>query len=434
MRYGLRDIPALMRTPPGREHLVNAVRLRLWPLLWRLATLHRRTLARRARVVAVIGSLGKTTAARAILAVLPGQPSELARKNAFGFLAHSVLRTGPRTRRLVLEAGIDGPGQMDVYARMLRPDLVVVTSIASEHNRSLGDLANTRAEKAKLVQALTPGGVAILNGDDPNVISMRELTRARVLGFGFEPGNDVRAEELELDWPRGMRLTLRAGGGSYRLRTRLVGRPMAYALLAAVAVALVEELPLEPALAALERLKPTPMRLQTLRLPSGAYLLRDEFKSTLETIHAALDLLEEIPAERRFVVLGDVSEPPGSQGPIYRALGVRLARISTQAVIVSPRFRRYAAEAARQGAPPGRLLDAGRDPLAAARLLAERLRPGDVVLVKGRDTQRLERVSLALQGRSVRCSIPTCRALSRCEGCAMLARGWDRVGGRRVAV
>jgi UDP-N-acetylmuramyl pentapeptide synthase len=434
MRYGLRDIPSLMRTAPGRAHVWNGLRLRFWPLLWVLACGYRRTVARRARLIVVTGSLGKTTTARAVLAVLSGESRDLPDKNALGFLARSIFRIGPRCRRVVLEAGIDRVGLMRRYATMLRPSVVVVTSIASEHNRSLGDLATTSSEKGKLVQALPPDGVAILNGDDPHVLSMRRLTPARVLTFGFGAGNDVRAADLELDWPRGMLLTVQADGTAQRLRVRLVGRQMVPPLLAAAAAALAEGEPLTRALAALERLEPTPMRMQPQRLPSGAYLLRDEFKSSLETIHAALDALAEIPARRRLVVLGDVSEPPGSQGPIYRELGERLAATCTRALILSSLFKAYERGARRAGAPPGLVVDAGRDPAAVARMIAGELGPGDVVLVKGRDTQRLERVSLALAGCDVRCTIPTCQALARCHQCPMLERGWEGVGGRRVAV
>ncbi|MGZ4462960.1 MAG: Mur ligase family protein [Gaiellaceae bacterium] len=429
-RYSLGDIPALLRTAPGRAHIHNALRLRLWPLLRLLAAAHRRTFARRACMVVVVGSLGKTTTTRAALAAL-GKPAELPDKNALAFLARSVFRIRPGARQVVLEAGIDRKGLMAGYASMLRPDVVVVTSVASEHNRSLGDLATTRAEKGVMVQALPPDGVAILNGDDPNVLSMRELTRARVVTFGFGPDNDVRASDLELDWPFGMRLTVHAQDWARRLHVRLLGRHMAYPVLAATAVAIAEGASIEASLGAIERLAPTPLRLQPLRLPSGAYLLRDEYKSALETVHAAFDLLSEIPATRRFAVMGDISEPPGSQGPLYRELGARLAAMGAHAVIVSSLFQAYSIGARRAGMPSERLIDAGTDPLAAARLLADRLGPGDVVLVKGRDTQRLERVSLALMGRPVRCAIPHCRALARCEACPMLERGWDGVRGRR---
>jgi hypothetical protein len=92
-------------------------------------------------------------------------------------------------------------------------------------------------------------------------------------------------------------------------------------------------------------------------------------------------------------------------------------------------FQRYAAGATAAGMPRNRMVNAGRDVLAAAAAVRAMLAPGDVVLVKGRDTQRLGRVSLALGGRQVGCTIPECSLKNTgCDDCPMLARGWQ---GRR---
>jgi UDP-N-acetylmuramoyl-tripeptide--D-alanyl-D-alanine ligase len=155
-------------------------------------------------------------------------------------------------------------------------------------------------------------------------------------------------------------------------------------------------------------------------------ILCDDFKSSLETIHAALDLFSQIPAERRMVVLGDVSEPPGSQGPIYREIGERIATIASRAIFIGGNFQRYAAGVRRGGLPSSSMMDAERSVLKAVELLREDLRPGDVVLIKGRDTQRLDRITLALIGRTVCCNIDFCdtRAV-RCGTCPNLERGYE---------
>ncbi|HEX6015342.1 MAG TPA: hypothetical protein VFY87_26795 [Geminicoccaceae bacterium] len=94
-------------------------------------------------------------------------------------------------------------------------------------------------------------------------------------------------------------------------------------------------------------------------------------------------------------------------------------------VVVGPMFRRYAAGATAAGMPREALLDARRDVRAAWEAVRADLRPGDVVLVKGRDTERLDRVALALQGRPVRCTIEFCDLRGvRCQTCPMLEAGW----------
>jgi UDP-N-acetylmuramoyl-tripeptide--D-alanyl-D-alanine ligase len=339
-----------------------------------------------------------------------------------------VLRIRPWQRHAIIEIGIAGRGQMIQYARMVRPDIVVVTAIGSEHNRSLGSLDNTRNEKAQILRGLHKGGLVVLNGDDPHVRAMAATTDAHVLTFGFNAGNDVRASDAHLDWPHGTCLTIQVGQQTREFRTKLLGRAMIYPILAAAAVASYEGFSLDRIVAAVEAVPPLPGRLQPVRLPSGAWLIRDDFKSTLETIDAALDVLTQIPG-RRIVVLGEISEPVGSQGPHYRRLGARLAMVASRAVILGGCFQRYAAGAVPAGLPRAALVNAGRSLHDAVRAVQTDLGPGDVVLVKGRDTQRLDRVSLALQGRTVGCNIDFCDVRgTRCENCPMLELG-QRAGG-----
>jgi len=421
--YTWRDIPSFLRTPVGRKHLWIAVLRRLWPLFQQLAMIYRRTALRHTCLVVVIGSFGKTTTARAVSVALGGTDQDVNWYNFKGGVATAVLKTPPWRPFAVIEAGIDGVGQMIQYAKMIRPSVAVVTCIGSEHNRSLGSLQSTRNEKVSILAGLTPGGVAVLNGDDPNVRWMATQTQNRVITFGLGEMNDVRASHLTLNWPMGTQFKVHANGKTCEMTTRLFGRHMVYPILAAIATALAEGFPLEQILPLLQRLSPTPGRLEPIRLSNGALILRDDFKSSLETIHAALDLFSQVPAKRRTVVLGEVSEPPGSQGPIYREIGERVASLVSRAIFIGGNFQRYAAGVRRGGLPSSSIMDAERSVLKAIELLRGDLHSGDVVLIKGRDTQRLDRVTLALTGRNVCCDIDFCdtRAVC-CETCPMLEK------------
>ncbi len=434
MRYKPRDFPALVRTPIGRMQLRYAAWHRAGPLLYSIASSYRRTLLRSTRVVAVVGSFGKTTTTRAVISALGRAVPEPMPYNSGGWVARALFRIRPGQRHAVIEVGINGPGQMVQYARTIRPDIVVVTSVGSEHNRSLGSLEVTRNEKAEMVRILAPSGCAVLNGDDSNVRWMAGETRARVVTFGFGEANDVRATDVKIDWPRGSRFTLRTPVETRSVSIRLIGRTMVYPILAAVAVALNEKLPLDRILLPLEALPPTPGRLQPVPLSNGAILLCDEFKSPEETIDTALDVLAEIPARRRIVVLGEVLEPVGHQNAIYRRLGTRVGKIASKAIflITGKNLRTCRAGAKRGGLPSDGVVNAGRSFRKAVEALESDLGPGDVVLIKGRDTQRLERVSLKLMGRNVRCELRHCSSkVDRCDHCPMLERGWE---GLRVTV
>jgi len=434
VKYSPRQIVDLLRTPVGRTIVAYGVRYRAWPLYAAAARLHRRRLGDRTRVVAVVGSFGKTTTARAVRAALGLDPDLHHAANSWSYLASAVLRVRPGTRHAVFEAGINGPGQMVRYAALLRPHVTVVTSIGSEHNRSLRTLEDTRHEKAEMVRALPAQGIAVLNGDDPNVLWMRTQTAARVVTFGFGADNDVVGSDVRLDWPHGMRLTVSVRGERRELRSRLLGEKMAGALVAAVAVGVAEGRALDDVLRDVAAVAPTPGRLQPVPLANGAWLLRDDYKSGLETIEAALDVLEQIPAARKFVVLGEVAEPVGPQGAIYRALGARLARFATGVLATGWHRRPLASGARRAGLSAGVIHPAELSILAAAAQLREQLAPGDVVLLKGREDERIERVALALTGRDVRCALQRCDAKVRCHLCPMLERGWPDAEDTRTSV
>jgi UDP-N-acetylmuramoyl-tripeptide--D-alanyl-D-alanine ligase len=399
------------------------------PLLLWLATVYRRTLLRRTYMVTVTGSLGKTTTTRAIHRLLCGSEHTLFGPNSGSSLALAILRLRPSARHAAVEVGIERPGQMAQYAGMILPDMTVVTSVASEHNTSFGCLELTRAEKSEMVQRLPKSGIAVLNGDDPNVLWMATQTRARVVTFGLGETNEVRASNIVLDWPNGTGFRLHAFGETREVKTQLIGRVMVYPILAAVTVALVRGLSLNQILPAIGDLSPTRGRLEPIRLANGAYLLRDDYKSPLETIHAALDTFSEIPAQRRLVVLGDVSEPPGSTGPIYRAIGMHVAKIASKAIFISLNrkgFQNYAAGAKQGGLPSSSIIKVHNDIFKVIEILQRDLTPGDVVLIKGRSHQQLDRISLALMGKTVRCDAVICQARSiRCQDCPMLERGWS---------
>ena len=424
MRRQLRKLGQLA-TPLGRHDLWLSARNRLTPQLKDAAALHRRTLGRRIRIVTVVGSFGKTNAAAAICAVL-GLPPPPNSRNAGGSVALRMLRLRPWQRHAVFEVALSGPGQMAPIAARVRPNLVVVTSIGSEHISSFGSLDATQAEKGRMVEALGPDGTAVLNHDDPRVLAMAKVARGRVITCGLDPAADVRAADVAIDFPHGTRLTVHVGGRKLPVRLRLLGRVMVYPCLAALAVAWAEGLPLDRAVAALEALPPRPGRLQLQPLPGGAWLIRDDFKSHVETIDAALDVLDQVPG-RRTVVIGSVAEVLGSQGPIYRSLGARLAQVASRVVVVGGRFefRNYTRGAVRAGLPRDALIDAKHSVRTAWEAVRADLEPGEVVLVKGRSDERLDRVALALQGRDVRCTIQSCKLNEiRREDCPKLATGW----------
>ncbi len=424
MHNRLKNIPVLLRSPLGRRELLVGIYYGSMPVLGRIAEAYRRTIVKRSRVIAVTGSFGKTTTTRAIRCALGLPLNPRVGVTRPSFKAKEVLRIKPRDRHAVIEASIEAPGQMAFAARFIRPDVAVITSIGSEHHRTFRTLEALRNEKAELVRSLPTNGLAVLNGDDPNVLWMKEVTKARVLRFGFSHDNDIYATDVSMNWPRGTEFVLHIEDEVRKIRLRLIGKHMVYAALAAVAVAKAAGVGLDRIATALQKLEPTPGRMEPIQLANGAILLRDDFKSPLETIETALETLSEIPASRRIIVLGQIADAPGHRRATQRHLGQLVAQVASYAIFFGLDCRSYVSGAERAGMDRNAILDAGINPSLAIETLTPMLRAGDVVLINGRSSEKLDRVTLALMGRRVGCTIGFCDAELRCSECKMLEGGW----------
>ncbi len=427
MNLDLKKNLKLLQTPFGRRNLTHNLFNQFYFLLRPMTALYRRTLLRRVKVIAVIGSLGKSTACRAIADVVGDRKLE-----GYGNYKISVVRNllkhPPSSPYAVMETAVGGPGYMAGYASMLRPDIVVVTTIASEHILTFGSLENTRREKALMLAGLPPDKTAILNADDPNVMWMAGLTGARIVTYGIRNSADIKAENIRISPPDGMRFDVEIRHRAYRLRIPLLGRHMVYPALAALAVADSEGLDIPEACRALEAVKPVEARMHSVVLPSGALLIRDDYKATRESVWKALETLRDYPARRKFLVLGGVSEIFNEERyEFYRDLGEKIAAAADFAYLLMQNnaFRRCRVGADNAGMNRDNIIRIKFDPLSITALLPAGLGDGDVILIKGRTDYKISRLSLSLMGRKVNCRLMSCPiTTSFCDNCSMLERGW----------
>ncbi|MEA2677500.1 MAG: UDP-N-acetylmuramoyl-tripeptide--D-alanyl-D-alanine ligase [Chloroflexota bacterium] len=402
------DSLRLLRSAPGRLELRRRYMMRIWPGLAYVARVYRRTFARRVRVVAVIGSVGKTTTMRTASAALarPVRRQAVLNVGSHPGVGRAMFSVRPRDRHAVVEVAIGGKGEMRVLARTVRPDVVIVTAIASDHWQSFGTLEVTRDEKSEILRPLRPTAIVVANADDHHVRWMTTQTRARVVLAGEAADAEIRATDVTLDWPHGMRFNVAIAGQVRPASTKMVGRHMVFGALASIAVGYLEGVPLDEAIARVAAVEPTPGRMQTMTLVNGAYALRDDFKASAESFDVAIQTLAEIPATRRIAVIGEIAEERGSQD--YRDVGAKAALADRVVFVGSTKhFQAFRAGLRSAGMGSDRY-----ERVHNAREALDLLRPdvanGDVVFIKGRWQQALGRVGLALAGRDVQCRADPC--------------------------
>ena len=347
----------------------------------------------RGQVVAVTGSVGKTTTKEMLRTLLsafgPTHAAEASYNNHWG-VPLTLARLPETAAFCVAEIGMNNPGEILPLARLAAPHVAVITMVSTAHIGHLGSLAAIVAEKASLFGGLVPDGIAVLPAAGAHAVALRARAPGAVLTFGDD--GDVTAVLTDAD-AGGTTITARTGGADLRFRLAAPGAHMVANALAALAVATALDLDLARAAAALEAFAPGAGRGQQRHICDGTVLLLDEsYNASTASVEAALDVLRLLPAARRIAVLGDMLELGTFAESEHVALAPAVARAAdllyacgplTRALFdrVPSALRAHHADTAETLAP----------------IVAAAVRPGDAVLVKGSLGSRMRAVVRALE-------------------------------------
>lgn len=290
-------------------------------------------------VVGVTGSVGKTTAkdlvAGALATTYVTAASPLSFNNEIG-VPLTLANAGDGTEATVVEMGARGAGHIRSLCLVARPTIGIVTRVAPAHTEQFGSLQGVAAAKAELVESLPAGGTAVLNADDPLVLSMGRRTHAVVRTYGLAGDADVRATGVVLDALARPSFRLVAPEGSAPVRLGLYGRHQVGNALAAAAAALAAGVPVRAVVDGLEAVEPPRWRMSVLATRAGPLVVNDAYNANPASTRAALESLAAMAAERRVAVLGEMAELGPSSVAAHRevaevagALGVELVAYGT---------------------------------------------------------------------------------------------------------
>ena len=352
-----------------------------------LADLRQRAGERGLAVVAMTGSVGKTTTKDLTRQLLAASGPTVAPRASFNNeigLPLTVLEADERTRYLVLEMGASGPGHIAYLTDIAPLDAAGVLMIGHAHMGGFGSIEGVAAAKAEIVAGLLPGGTAILNADDARAAAMADLAPGRVLTFSAQ-GNpaDLRAENIALDEAAraGFDLHLPGLDGPRRVRLCVAGAHNVANALAAAGLALAAGL--DPGIIA-ERLGTasieSPHRMDISELSGDLLLIDDSYNANIDSMTAALAALPALAgSRRRVVVVSEMLELGESSAADHARTGELAARAGT-AMLIGIGSTQEALEAARaRGVEVVGFDDAATAISQIDALLAD----GDAVLVKG---------------------------------------------------
>lgn len=384
-------------------------------------------------IVGVTGNVGKTSTKEAIRTILASEKRVRASQKNFnnelglpltiigdwhsteGFLFwpsvlitavfRIIFRKSDYPEILVLEYGIDRPGDMMHLLDIARPQIGVVTAIGEMpvHVEFFPSIDAVAKEKEKLIMHLPAIGSAILNGDDEKILTMKSKTRAQVLTCGFLKGADIRATNLEefsfsekgipTRESFGVSFKLNYGGNFVPVKMRgVLGEGQVRAALSAAGVGLVLGINLVKIAEALSGFQSPTGRLSVLEGIKGSVLIDDTYNASPLSMKEALRTLFRLKAKRKIAVLGDMLELGRYTLEAHQEIGKISGKLTDVLITVGIRARAVA-EAAVVSGMPRRSVYSFTETNEAARFLQSIIRAGDLVLIKASQGVRLEQIT-----------------------------------------
>jgi UDP-N-acetylmuramoyl-tripeptide--D-alanyl-D-alanine ligase len=386
------------------------------------------------KIVAITGNVGKTSAKDAIYTALSGDlfvrksdksfNSEIgipltilglknAWSNPFGWLWNII--SGFFTifnffypRVLVLEVGADRPGDIKHLSRWLKPDIAVYTRMQAipVHVENFGSIEKVYEEKSYLVGALKRDGVLVINCDDEKMKTFTKNSRS-VMTFGFENKAVVRGENYAVSYdsaihsPEGIKWSVYTGGVEYKcFQDGILGKHHVYPMLAGVSVALLFGITPDLVIEKFKKHKPPHGRMKILKGVRGSTLIDDSHNSSPVALEEALNVLGELRAKgRKIAVLGDMKELGSYSKAEHRRLGALAGKSAYLIITVGTEAEGFA-QGARDSGTPSDFIHSFSDSVKAGDYLSELIKEGDIVLIKGSQSMRMEKITRILLDKS----------------------------------
>jgi UDP-N-acetylmuramyl pentapeptide synthase len=405
-----------------------------------ILTLESRLILRKYKpfIVAITGSVGKTSTKDAIFDVLKSHSSYVRKsdksmnseiglpitiigvsnawRNIFGWVSNMwaglqlIVFTQHYPDCLVLEIGADHPGDIKRVGAWLKPDITVITQISDMpvHVEFFNSPEQVRQEKAELVKALKVAGTLVLFGDNPKVVSLADMIKAKnpqVVLFGLTEGVQVQGSAYQNEYEqssdtkhamnhvRGFSFVLSMGEIQEKISVEgVIGPSLMYSLLAAAAVGRARGIPAHELVKGLQSYHAPRGRMNIISGIKGSTLIDDTYNSSPDAVVSALLTLKSIEhASRRVAVLGDMMELGKYSGDEHRKIGVDIVGSADMLVTVGQRSYATARMAVQSGMSATSVVsfDTASE---AAEYMSKQVKSGDIILIKGSQSVRMERV------------------------------------------
>ena len=382
-------------------------------------------------VIGITGSVGKTSSKEAIAIVLEnkftvrrsaknynneiGLPltiigvDKTPGKSIFGWIgvmlkAKKLIFTRDKNypEILVLEMGADKPGDIEYLTDFAPCKVGVLTFISHAHTEFFKTLKKIAQEKRIIISHLRQDGFAVLNFDNELVMQNVGATKAEVVTYGFKDGADLRATDVNIftdektGWPAGLNFKVLYKGNVVPVfLPGVISKSAISSALSGLAVGTIFGVNLVDGAQALGKLNGLPGRMRLIPGIKNTLIIDDTYNSSPEAAKVAIEALAQVAIKEgaeRYAALGDMLELGPETENAHREIGFKVAELGIDNLLVVGEAAKYIAQAAKEAGLDEHRIYTFENSSSAGRFLQEKLKPGDVVLAKGSQGGRMEKL------------------------------------------
>ncbi len=312
---------------------------------------------------------------------------------------------------LILEMGIDRPGDMDYLLSIAQPDIAVITSIGISHYEFFPDGAGIETEKGKLAEGLHEGGVLIVNVDNETASRQRSKTAQKVLTYSTQLPADILISNVQetLQDKFATKFAVKTPTHQFNSAINAVGSIHLSALASAIAVA--EALHIDPnsLQKGIAQYKPAPGRLNIISGIKHTVIIDDTYNAAPDSMLQALALLDRLPGEIKMAVLGDMAELGTKSDESHEMIGQKVASMKlSRLVAVGPNGKIIARAAMTAGMASDKVISFDNSN-EARKPVQDLLQAGSAVLIKGSQAVRMEKITKEIMAEPMRSGELLCR-------------------------
>jgi len=348
------------------------------------------------KVIAVTGSVGKTTTKEMISSILSRRWKTL--KNEANFnneigVPLTIFKLDRTHDALVLELAMRGLGEIKRLAQISKPHVAVITNIGLSHIERLGSQGAIAEAKSEVLSELPPDGIAVLNAEDGYYELLRHKFSGKVVSFGSCKSADVSGVNVDPVEDGRCECIIRTRDDEVRVSIPMIGHYNLYNALAAAATGVALGFDLQTIRDGLESFTPPAMRMELVGSNAGYVILNDTYNASPASMTAALKTLQALAGhKRKIAVLGDMLELGDYAQKAHRDIGAALRNAGVDILVAVGELARGFAEGARKNGLPETAIQWYPDSIQAAKHLKNQVMEGDAILVKGSRAMKMEEI------------------------------------------